>query len=665
MEPGNIVEYIDRRKIISAAVYEVRNQRVRVLNEQNRESNLAVSRLTHASNRKIDIAQGRDKVVEALRATSKKRLELSREVDVREIWEILHTEKEWIDLSTMTELCFPNDPTDDHESAVSRAFFEDRLYFKFNQEGFFPYSQAHIERLKTQAEESERKNRLIESGGDWLKAVLNGEDPLPASDELSKDRKEYIRILKSYYLFEKDSPHYEMGRAILQRAGVANTEDLFAFLVKLNIWDPNENIDIHRYGIPLEFPEEVMACTHSIIQSVPHSLNHGRRDLTDLQMITIDGQATLDFDDALSIQEKEDHYLLGVHIADVGEFIEKDSLLDREAISRGSSIYMPDRKIPMLPPSLAEGRCSLKAGETRPAVSTMIKLSLAGEITGYDVFPSIIRVTDQLTYYDVNMVADESREIFILHQIAQRFRQRRLAGGAVQITLPEINIWIDENGDLQVTKTNRESPGRLLVSEIMIMANWLMARFLQSHELPAIFRSQPSPRERLYKENGGSLFQNWMQRKFLSRFILSPEPEHHSGLGLDAYLTATSPIRKYFDLITQRQIRAVFDLNPPYSKEEIKETIQLLTQPMSHVSRLQNRRKRYWLLKYLEGRVGRKEDAIVLSRRRNCYIALMTDYMIECPIPLSSGVNLKPENVIQVTIQHVDARRDVLSVYLG
>jgi len=665
MEPGNIVEYIDRQKIISAAVYEVRNQRVRLLNEHNREANLAVSRLTHASRLKIDTARNREKVVEALQERSRRRRELSRKVDVREVWEIFHSEKEWIDLKTMTELCFPDNPTEDHESAVARAFFEDRVYFKFNNDSFFPYTRAQVEQIQAQAREAARKQRLIDTAGDWLKTVLDPEGNAAVSTDLTPEQQECVRILKSYYLFEKESPHHEMGKAILQRSGTADIESLFRFLVKLKVWDPNENIDLYRYQVPTDFPEEVLACTDTLVGSGSPSLNQGRRDLTDLQMITIDGQATLDFDDALSIQEKEDHYLLGVHIADVSQFIEKDSLLDREAILRGSSIYMPDQKIPMLPPSLAEGRCSLRAGELRPAISTLIKLNLAGDIVGYDVFPSTIRVTDQLTYYEVNTVADESREIFILHQIAQRFRRKRLAGGAVQITLPEINIWIDENGDLQVTKTNRESPGRLLVSEIMIMANWLMAKFLQSNDLPAIFRSQPSPRERLYKENGGTLFQNWMQRKYLSRFVLSPEPEPHSGLGLDAYLTATSPIRKYFDLITQRQIRAAFDLDTSYSKGEIKETIQLLTQPMSHVSRLQNRRKRYWLLKYLEGRVGRKEEAIVLSRRRNCYIALMTDYMIECPIPLSAGVNLKPEDVIQVTIQHVNARKDVLSIFMG
>ena len=295
----------------------------------------------------------------------------------------------------------------------------------------------------------------------------------------------------------------------------------------------------------------------------------------------------------------------------------------------------------------------------------MIRLSRNADIESCEIFPSMVRVTDQLTYYDANVVAEGNREIATLTNIARKFRQRRLGEGAVHISLPEVNVWIDETGELIVNKTNRESPARLLVSEIMIMANWLMAEFLIKHGLPAIYRSQPDPRERLFKENGGTLYQNWMQRKFLSRFVLSPGPERHSGLGLNAYVTATSPIRKYFDLVTQRQIRSVYGLNSAYGLADIEKAIQLLEQPMSAVIRLQNRRKRYWLLKYLEKRIGQKEEAIVLNKRKGAYLALMTDYMIECVLPNSSGINLKPEDLIQVTIQHVDARKDILTVYVG
>ena len=130
-------------------------------------------------------------------------------------------------------------------------------------------------------------------------------------------------------------------------------------------------------------------------------------------------------------------------------------------------------------------------------------------------------------------------------------------------------------------------------------------------------------------------------------------------------MTATSPIRKYFDLVTQRQLRAVLGLETAYTEEEIEEIIGQLAQPMADVGRIQFRRNRYWLLRYLEGRIGEKEEAIVLQRRRNAYAILLKAYMIECPLPQSSGIDLKPEDLVQVTIQHVNARKNTLSVFMG
>lgn len=197
------------------------------------------------------------------------------------------------------------------------------------------------------------------------------------------------------------------------------------------------------------------------------------------------------------------------------------------------------------------------------------------------------------------------------------------------------------------------------------MANWLMAKFLIENDLPAIYRSQTAPRERLYRGNEGTLFQNWMQRRLISRFALSSKPEPHSGLGLNAYVTATSPIRKYFDLATQRQIRAVFGFEAPASAKEIDYIIQLVEQPMSCVTKIQYNRNKYWLLRYLEKRIGQKEEAVVLYKKRNNYQILIPEYLLECDLSLSGGIDLKPEDLIQVTLQHVNARKDVISVFLG
>jgi exoribonuclease-2 len=664
MESGSIVEYIDRQKIMCAVILEVKNTRLRLLTENNREIKLSAGRLLHEDKARIDLTMGRDNMVSTLKGVANKRKALIHQVDIKDLWEVLNTEQVWIDLETMTEFCFPDSPSGDHQSAIIRAFFDDRLYFKFNLDKFFPNSAEKVARIVAQRQEAERKNRIIEFGGDLLKRLLNGlPPPVDAKDE---DTEEVINLLKAYYLFEKDSKDHALARAMISKAGLDSTSGLFSLLVKLDVFDENENIDLLRFEIATEFPNEVIKTASNLALCIEDfSRDEMRTDLTALPLMTIDGQSTLDFDDALSIEKVGDQYRLGIHIVDVGHFVRKGDAIDQEALSRGSSIYMPDQKISMLPAELSEGLCSLKAGALRPAISTMVNLSHSLEITGYEIIPSVINVKHQLTYYDVNLVADQNQDVMVLREIARKFRTRRLDAGAVQISLPEINVWLGEDGTITVNKINRESPGRMLVAELMILANWLSAKYLAENDMPAVFRTQPQPRERLYKGDGGTLYQNWMQRRFLSRFVLSHHADQHSGLGLDAYVTATSPIRKYFDLITQRQLRATLGLEQPYTSEEIDRLIQLLEVPMSHVPRIQQGRHRYWLLKYLEQHTGDKEEAIVLKKQRNHYQILLSNYMIECDLPISGGFVLKPEDLIQVTIQNVRAREEQIVVYIG
>jgi exoribonuclease-2 len=156
-----------------------------------------------------------------------------------------------------------------------------------------------------------------------------------------------------------------------------------------------------------------------------------------------------------------------------------------------------------------------------------------------------------------------------------------------------------------------------------------------------------------------------MQRRLLNRFVLSHAPDKHSGLGLSAYVTATSPIRKYYDLVTQRQVRAVLGMEEPYAAEDIDGIIQELAIPMSHVSLLQMSRQRYCLLKYLEKRIGQKEEAIVLLRRRHNYQILLPEYMLECDLPIPGGLDLKPEDLIQVTIHNISARKNLINLTIG
>jgi exoribonuclease-2 len=663
MESGSIVEYIDKQRILCAVVLEVKKQKLQLLTENNREVSLSPGRVAHRSRTSLDMTIGRERMVDLLKSLALRRNDLRRQIDLRELWEVLNSEQEWIDLPTMTAFCFPNDPSSDHESAVVRAFFENRRYFKFNHEGFFPHSEAEVERLIAQEKEEARRRQLIEMGGSWLRQALQGQ-PSPLVATRLAEREVIARILRDYFIFGKEARDHALGKAICGRAGIGTPEALFKGLVQAGIMDPDENTELIREAVPVQFPAAVMAAADVMGHAVPTLTDFpGRQNLTHLPLMTIDGQSTLDFDDAISIQDFGDHYLVGVHIVDVAHFVQKGDPIDVEALRRGSSIYMPDQKIPMLPPSLAEGFCSLKEGALRPAISTLIKVSPIGDVLAYDIMASVVRVHHQRTYYDVNLMSDDDPDIIRLKAVAARFREHRLDQGAVQISLPDINLWLDEGGQVNISRINRESPARMLVTELMILANWLTARFLRDNQMPAIFRTQPDPKNRLYQRNEGTLFQNWMQRRLLSRFVLDTQSSAHSGLGLDAYVTATSPIRKYFDLVTQRQIRAVLGLETPYDEEEIGNIMQRLEQPMGAVSRVQHRRHQYWLLRCLETKIGEREEAIVLMRRKNSFQVLLVNYLVECDLPLSGGLKFKPEDVIEVTIQHVSARQGRLTVF--
>jgi exoribonuclease-2 len=658
MNRGHVVEFIDSQKIICAVITDMKKMRLRLLTEHNREVKISAGRLSHSSDTYIDLAAGRDKTVAALKKTAEHRRDLSTRIDIVTLWEVLNSEHEQINLPTMTDFCFPDEADGDHQSAVIRAFFKDRLYFKFSPEGFLPRTKHEVEKILAQRKADSVRARQVDGGAYWMQKILAGIDT-PAPHEADA----IIKILSSYYLNEKESPYRDQAKAILKKTG-GSFGSIFSFLVQIGHWDCDENIELLRYGIPSQIPPEIETHAVSLSRTTAVTLND-RRDLRHLPLITIDGPSTLDFDDALSIETKESCVELGIHITDVGYHVSKDDPIDRHSRDRASSIYLPEGKISMMPSLLSEQLCSLKAGEERPAISTLVRITPRAKVLDYEIVPSLIRVDRQLTFDDADLLAEKDDALKAMLGIARAYRERRLSNGAMIIDLPETNIHFNAAGAPKVATSDREAPGRLLVSELMILSNELAARWLVERQLPAIFRSQPEPRERLFNSSGGTLFQNWMQRKQIHRFILGNAPEPHSGLGVSSYVTATSPIRKYFDLVTQRQLRATLGLEPPYTHAQIDNIINNLSETMAQVGLIQRQRHRYWLLKYLQGCIGQKEEAMVLSKRRNTYSILLPAYMLECTLSGAESIKFNPEDLIRVTIQHVNARNDVLTVYLG
>jgi exoribonuclease-2 len=659
MESGNIIEYIDQKKIVISVVLEIKKQRFRLLTEHDKEINIGQSRVLHVSKSKVNISGGRDNIIRQLKEKGSIREALKEKINIEELWDLLKEETNWIDIVEMSEYCFSEEITSDHESAIIRAFFNNRIYFKFNNNEFLPNTEETVDNTLRQLANTKKRALLIEEGSNWLNRVSNQSDPA-----IPEEMKDIVKILTSYYLYDNLGKEAKEASQILERAGINAGNQLFRLLVSLGVWDIDENLDLVRNGIKKSFSKEVLEKCEGISKEPAEVDLSGRRDLTDIHTITIDGKSTQDFDDALSLEEDGENYILGVHIIDVAMFVLKKDLIDDDAFERVSSIYMPDDKIPMLPPMLSENICSLKEGETRPCISVMVKISRLFEIIDYKIEATVIRVSNRLNYTDVDQMFEEGdKTIVSLHKIGRKFREKRLKTGALQINIPEINVFLNENKEVAIVKTDRESYGRALVAELMIMANWMMGKFLRDNEVPAYFRSQADPKSRLYQGEDDSLFLNCMQRRHLNRAVVSSKPGNHSGLGLDVYVTATSPIRKYYDLVTQRQVKSILGLVEPYTQNEIKKSLYTLQPVMGTVGRLQFMRKKYWMLKHLEQQRGAKEEAIVLEKRRDFYIILLNSYMLECKVS-ASGTNYKPRDLVSVVIQHADARNDLLSVLI-
>jgi exoribonuclease-2 len=454
-----------------------------------------------------------------------------------------------------------------------------------------------------------------------------------------------------------------IARSILKKSPLNSAEQLFNVFVKAGIWEQNENIQILSLQIPTVFSKAVLEQEQKLSEIKTNFFDDPlRKDLTNVPLITIDGQSTLDFDDAISLENTETGYTLGIHIIDVDAFIKHDDPIDLAARDRASSIYMPDDKLPMIPSRLSEDLCSLKENAIRPGISTIIKMNRFFEVQDFNIIPTIIKVHKQMSYSEANLLNGKNDPITSLYKIATLLREKRLKAGAVQITLPEVNVWIEENKEIGYAKIDRENPSRMLVSEMMIFANTLMAQFLADNNMPAVFRSQAEPSQRLFKGVETSLILNFMQRKHLSRAIVGTDPQSHSGLGVKAYATATSPIRRYHDLLTQRQIKSIFGYNRAYSKDELDNMLQTISISIANAGRVQALRKRYWITKYLESMRGSTYEALVIDSYRDHYNILIKEFMLEAKLP-TGGIKPKSGDIIQVTIQHADARREQLSLF--
>ncbi len=370
------------------------------------------------------------------------------------------------------------------------------------------------------------------------------------------------------------------------------------------------------HELPVDFPQEVLAETDGLSDTLEISTQEQRlrEDLREVPMVTIDGEDARDLDDAVSLAKNERGYELGVHIADVSWYVREETALDQEAYNRGTSVYLTDRVIPMLPKKLSNGLCSLNEGQDRYALSCIMQLSPDGEILEHRIVESIIRVDHRMTYTNVQYVLEGSRipeeertpeqaaameqyadwvpTFCMMAEVAGLRRRIRRERGSIEFEFPECKIQPDAYGYPVAVGLRERTEATELIEEFMLAANETVAEEYYWREVPFMYRVHPHPEEEKVMELGtvlrqmghplkgagnGQLHSRTVQdllqslkedpeEGMISRMILrsmkqakyEAEPDgRHYGLAAPYYCHFTSPIRRYPDLMVHRMIRAV------------------------------------------------------------------------------------------------------------
>ncbi len=309
----------------------------------------------------------------------------------------------------------------------------------------------------------------------------------------------------------------------------------------------------------------------------------------------------------------------------------------------------------MLPSALSEERLSLIAGEQRPVVTVFVTLDAAGSVRERTVQLSSIRVTRRLSYKDVDTGIRSGGTFQQLYDRLMRARETRLAFGASSVVIPELQIRIDRSREVVLSVRERETPAQALVAECMILANESAALFLKQHGVPALYRTQKPGRMSTGIRETMSLPERLRLRHAFNRTILDTAPRVHAGLGLDCYCSTTSPMRKYLDLVMQRQlVSALQEKEPVYTAGQLRDIAAGVQPVLNRASLVEKERRRYWLLKKMEPLQGQALRAVVVSRRKKTHTVLLTDFLLELNAQAPEDCCYDPGREVLALLKDID-----------
>jgi exoribonuclease II len=592
-------------------------------------------------------------------------------------WELLVEDGETITPDQMANLLFSESAAPPCYAAYC-LLSDDKLYFKQKGDAYEPRTAAQVAERQHQLEVEALKAKGQQEFLTRVEQALKGE-----AVEWGRHDRQRLEGLEKYAALLADTVrtgvNYDsLARAYPPSASVLETmtmlgrpttpQGAFQLLVDLGYWSPYENLFLRRSSIPIQFPHKVLEVAQQRLDFPPIDSDTNRLDLTHLKVYTIDDETTTEIDDGLSWEVLPDgRERLWAHIADPTRWLVPEDELDLEARKRGSTVYLPTGMIPMFPELLATGPMSLIQGRVCCALSFGVILGTSGVVEDYSIHTSLIKPTYRLTYEDVDEMlqlrVQAEPEIAAIASWSQRRKAWRYAQGAISITMPEATIKV--KGDEINIDILDDSPSRQVVAEMMILAGEVAARYGKAHNIPLPFRGQPQPElppeEELLLLPPGFV-RACAMRRCMPKSEMSITPLRHAGLGLDTYTQATSPIRRYSDLLTHFQLKAHLRGEVlPFSAEQLKEVMMNVTSITQELTMVERQTNRYYALEYLRRHPEETWDVTVLMWLRedsNLALILLEDLGLQLPMTFKRSVNLGEQIVVKVS--HADPQKDMI-----